>query len=94
MSQCLYITFSLGNSDKLLHAIIQKKARSLCIEGTAPALNGDGKIIRISACGPKDSMEDFLDVLHKEAARESIKNMEIEPFIKEKDFRGVFRVIE
>lgn len=94
MSQCLYITFSLGNSDKLLHSIIQKKARALGIEGTAQALNGDGKTIKISACGPKDSMEDFIDVLHKEVAREAIRNMEIEPFIKEKDFRGVFRVIE
>ncbi|MEX0939819.1 MAG: acylphosphatase [Candidatus Babeliales bacterium] len=94
MSQCLHITFSLEESKKFLQNIVQKKARLLGIEGTAQIVNGNGSSVRVLACGPKDVMEDFIEALHKEVAKETIKDIEIEPFLKEKDFRGVFRVIE
>jgi len=77
-----------------LHSVIQKKARSLGLEGTVRVYSNGEKSIKLVACGQKDAMEDFVDLLHKEAAKDSIKEMEIEPFLKEKDFRGVFRVIE
>lgn len=94
MSRCLHITFSLDGPQKFLHNGIQKFARSLNLEGTVQVVNGNGRAVKLLVCGQRDAMDDFLDFLHKEAARDAIQNMEIEPFIKERDFRGVFRVIE
>ena len=94
MSRCLHITFSIDLPQKFLHNGIQKFARTLGLEGTVQVLNGAGKEIRLLVCGERDSVDDLLDFLHKEAAKEAIKNMEVEPFIKERDFRGVFRIIE
>lgn len=94
MSQCLFITFSLVSSKDFLHDVIQKKARSLGIEGTVRIENDNGKFIKILACGSRDAMQELIDELHAQAAKDAITNIEIEPFIKEKDFRGVFRVIE
>ena len=93
MSQCLHIKFSLDGSKKVLHNF-QKYARALDLEGTVQVINGQGKEVKLLACGAKDAMEDFLDLLHEDAAKDLIQDIEIEPFIKEKDFRGVFRVIE
>jgi acylphosphatase len=94
MSQCLHITFLMEAPKTFLHSVIQKKARALGIEGTVRVYSNGEKSITLIACGQKEAMDDFVDLLHKEAAKESIKDMEIEPFIKEKDFRGVFRIIE
>ncbi len=94
MSQCLHITFMLSNSKKFLQGVVQKHAKTLGLEGTVQVINGEGKSVKVLACGPREAIDDFVDVLHNEASKESIKNIEIEPFIKERDFRGVFRVIE
>jgi acylphosphatase len=94
MSRCLHITFWIDAPQKFLHNGIQKFARTLGLEGTVQVANGGGKLIKLLVCGERDSMDDFLDFLHKEVAKDAIKNMEIEPFIKERDFRGVFRIIE
>ena len=94
MSQCLHITFFLDGPKNFLHSVVQKQARTLGLEGTVQVVNGQGKSVKILACGGRESIDDFVDLLHKEAARDAIKDIEIEPFIKEKDFRGVFRVIE
>jgi acylphosphatase len=90
MMQCLRITFPHNDSTDFLHTFIQKNARSLEIEGTAQLVANHIKIV---ACGTKDAIDAFLDFLHKEAAKKSI-DLEIEPFLKDKDYRGVFRIIE
>lgn len=92
MNQCLFITFSMDLPQDFLHTIIQKKARALHIEGLAQTITNNK--VRIIACGPKEAIDDFVDLLHKEAAHKAIENIEIEPFLKDKDYRGVFRVIE
>jgi len=75
-----------------MHDVIQKHARTLAIEGTVAIEEKD--TIKIIICGQKEAIDKFVDALHKELAKISPKNLEIEPFIKEKDYRGVFRVIE
>lgn len=94
MNQCLHITFILDSSKEFLHAVVLKEARSLGIEGIAQMISNDVKQVKVIACGDRESVEEFLDILHNELARDSIKDLEVEPFLKEKDFRGVFRVIE
>jgi acylphosphatase len=91
MSQCLYVSFEGKNAKKLVQAV-QKKARELSLEGTAQTQTERKVLIMI--CGTKENMNDFVDLLHKEMAKKTIENLQIEPFLKTRDYRGVFRVIE
>lgn len=76
-----------------LRTVIQKHAKNLDIEGIAQAINSSKKV-RIIACGIKDSVDDFIDILHKNFSEHAIQDVEIEPFIRDKDYRSVFRIIE
>lgn len=91
MAQCLRIRF-LGNvTDAFLHNCVQKTAKKLALEGTAQI---DNNAILIVVCGVKEAINQFVDVIHKELSKKTTEEFEIEPFIKEKDYRGVFRIIE
>jgi acylphosphatase len=92
MNKCLKITFTLLLKKDFLQEVIQKLAQQHSIEGLAQVI--DQKKIKILACGAKDNIEAFLDAIHKEAVRYSMSDIEVEPFLKEKNYRGVFRIIE
>lgn len=92
MAQCLRIRFLCKVSDAFLQNCIQKNAKKLDLEGTAQI---DDNAILIVVCGSKDSINQFVDVLHNEInTKLAAESIEIEPFIKEKDYRGVFRIIQ
>ncbi len=91
MAQCLRIRFLCNVSEAFLHNCVQKNAKKLSLEGTAQI---DNNAILIVVCGLKDPINQFVDVLHKEMSKKSAEAIEIEPFIKERDYRGVFRIIE
>ena len=94
MVQCLRIFFSIVLPKKLLHNI-QKKAKDLKLEGTVQTSYHEERAdLRIVVCGSKQAIDDFIDYLHVEISEQAILPLEIEPFIKDKDFRGVFRIIE
>lgn len=94
MVQCLKIFFSIMLSKTLLPNI-QKKAKDLNLEGTVQTTHhAEHSDLRIVVCGSKKSIDDFIDFLHLEIADKVISSAEIEPFIKDRDFRGVFRIIE
>ncbi len=80
-----------GNKDTL-RPLVQKLADKLSLEGVVQPVT-DTKL-RIVACGSKNGMDDFLDALHDKLADGAIDTIEIEPFLKDRDYRGVFRVIE
>jgi acylphosphatase len=92
MNKCLKITFSGKFPEDFFHTFIQKHAKKLNIEGTVQLLQD--ATVKIMVCGKKEAVDSFLEVLHKGAAGVLLDNIEIEPFLKEKDYRGVFRVIE
>lgn len=92
MSQCLKITFFLDVPKNFLKNIVQKNARDLRLEGTAQILSE--KQVKIIICGQKDLIDKFVDALHRDLAEYSMESLEIEPFIKDKDYRGAFRIIE
>ena len=93
MSQCLHITFTSQKNYSALQETILKKARSLGIEGFAQA-NTANNTVKVIACGAKNSLEKFVDFLHQESSKDALSDISIEPTLKERDFRGVFRVIE
>ncbi len=92
MSQCLRIVFTMDVPQDFLHRFVKKSARDLDLEGTAQL--EQEKTVKIVACGKKESIEAFLDMLHEKGAKHFLDIFEIEPFIKNRDYRGVFRIIE
>jgi len=92
MKKCLKITFISVNTEGLLHEFIQKNARMLHLEGTVQVVEPDG--ISIVACGSKDNIDAFLDIIHQGFGTYIPENISVEPFLKEKDYRGIFRILE
>ena len=91
MNQCLRITLKGIVPEGFLHSFVQKHARKLRLEGTAQSVEDD---VRIVVYGDRDDVSDFLDFMHKGSTAYKPNDIEIEPFLKVKDYRGVFRVIE
>lgn len=99
MNKCLRIIVTAKFSDDLLHSFIHKSAKSLRLEGTAQIIDAQIKDIQnkkvlISVCGETDDLDEFIDILHKGTKGFDLKGIEVEPFLKDKDYRSVFRVIE
>lgn len=91
MNKCIRVILQLTQKDIFL-GNVQKNARKLGLEGFAQSL-ADEKV-KIIACGDKDSIDQFVDFLHKESAHAQAPSIEVEPFVKDKEYRGVFRLIE
>jgi acylphosphatase len=92
MNKCLRIVvFGALNAD-FLDSFVQKTARQYGLEGTGRFIE-DGQAL-IVVCGEKDKVDEFLDMLHKGAAKWTFDDVEVEPFLRDKDYRGVFRIIE
>jgi len=94
MNKCLKITFSKSNiPSNFLRSVVRKHAQKLDIEGIAQVVPVDKKVC-IIACGLKAAVDSFVDFLHKCFLEFSIQDIEIEPFVRDKDYRNVFRIIE
>lgn len=93
MYKCLKITFSGSIPEGFLHNFIQQEAKKLNLEGMVQFFPSENRI-KIIVCGGKDSVDDFVDALHRGTVKLATQNIQIEPFLKDRDYRGVFRVIE
>jgi acylphosphatase len=91
MNQCFKISFSGRLPKNFLENTIQKNAKKLGIEGTVRLV--DAKTVQMMVCGTKEQLDHFLDLIHKSDIPE-LTDLMIEPFLKIKDYRGVFRIIE
>ena len=76
--------------ENFLSDIVQEAARRMRLEGTGQK---DDNHVRINVCGNKEAIDNFLDFLHQGSLSWELKKIEIEPFLNEKDYRGVFRII-
>lgn len=92
MYKCIKITFSAELPNGFLQKSIQKNARKLEIEGVAQLLMDN--FVKIVVCGSIEQVDTFLDLVYKEIAAIQLDELQVEPFLKDKDYRGVFRVIE
>lgn len=92
MYKCLKITFTAQLPKGFLQQSVQKNARDLSIEGVAQLLMDD--FVKIIICGPLEHVDDFLDHLYDEINEIDLQELQVEPFVKDRDFRGVFRVLE
>lgn len=93
MNQCLRITFEVpGEQRQTIRLLIQQEAKKFFLEGTVRIMPGFS--LKVIACGDKNKMDMFLDSVLKEIEKLRCDRLEIEPFLKDRDYRGVFRVIE
>ena len=94
MNKCLKITFHGDLPKSFLKSVVQKHAQKLSLEGTVQRVHSDGLVTRVIACGTKDAIDDFLDLLYKGVTEAEFNGIEVEPVLKDRDYRGVFRIIE
>lgn len=92
MNQCIRIMIIIEGQKESLHSLVKKYALECALEGMVQAIS-DTKV-RVVACGNRDNVDKFIDALHKGVSEKLIDNLEVEPFMKDRDYRGVFRVIE
>lgn len=92
MYKCLKITFSADLPKGFLQRVIQQNARKLDVEGVAQLLMDN--FVKIIVCGSMGQVDTFLDLLYKEVNAVDLNEFQVEPFLKDKDYRGVFRVLE
>lgn len=94
MYKGLRITFSASHVPKqFLRSFVQSKAQQLELEGMAQLVKTE-EVIRIFVFGVKEKVDAFVDCLHKDSEKFSLDSLEVEPSIKNKDYRGVFRIVE
>ncbi len=70
---------------------VQKHAHRLQIEGTIQNLPDESVVILAS--GPADNLDQFIDYLYKGSGKSKVENLEVEPLLNGKTFRGVFRIL-
>jgi acylphosphatase len=92
MNKCIAITLEGNLPSGFLNNKVLKSARECRIEGVAHKIGKN--TIKILACGTVETIDDFLDILHKDLSSIEIQNFDVLPFLKDKDYRGVFRIIE
>lgn len=93
MKKCLKIVLRELKSPEGLIQDIQKKGTKLILEGTIQYIASEREL-RIIVCGIKDAVDALVDAIHKQSALLNLSAPDIEPFVKTKDYRGAFRIIE
>ncbi len=91
MRKCLKIKVMGNVQGNSYRSYIQKTAQKHGVEGIVQG--AEDSSILIYACGYSDKLDMFIDDLYRGNAEGGIKGLIAEPFVKEKDFRGVFRII-
>lgn len=91
MKQCIKITVTGHVQSVSYKEFIQKQAQKLHIEGTLQDYEDED--IVIIASGQAENLDELIDHVYKGTSDIKIRDVIIEPFINEKNFRGVFRVI-
>jgi len=95
MKKCVKIVCSPQNTaikKGFMHEFLQEYARKHSLEGHAQLLASG--IVTAVVVGEKDSVDVFIDLLHRDAEKWELAGIEVEPMSKDRDYRGIFRVIE
>jgi acylphosphatase len=90
--RCIKIFILTKSDENFLTSFVKKKAESFKLEGIARKV--DKGSYDILVCGDDDSLDFFLDELYRGTKSFKPDFLEVEAFLKDRDFRGVFRVIE
>lgn len=92
MNRCMRITCVAEKGQTGLHTFVQQYAKEFSLEGMVQPITETR--VRVIVCGEQNAIEEFLDALHHGTVERMLDVLEVEPFLKDRDYRGVFRVIE
>jgi len=92
MKKCIKVQFSTKNPQDFLKQVVPVAIKNFRVEGFVQVL--DMGIVQIFMCASQEELDNFLDLIYENIDRYSLENIEVEPFLKDRDFRGVFRVVE
>ena len=91
MNQCIRITFYIGEIKGFLDNFVQKYARKFDLQGVAHLMAENQ--VRIVVCSNSENIDNFIDKIYEASAKYKLDDIQMESFVREKDFRGVFRVV-
>jgi acylphosphatase len=90
MRKCLIIKVTGNVQTEAYKTAIQKSAQALNIEGT---IQNQENGVLVYACGLSDNLDKFTDTFYSATDKSKIKDITTEPFVSEKGYRNVFRII-
>ena len=90
--KCIKISIVTKSDEKFLSNFVKKKAENFDLEGIAKKMGKSQYDILV--CGDDEDLDLFLDELYRGSKDFKPDFLEVESFLKDRDFRGVFRVIE
>jgi len=91
MDQNLMITLIVGKAKDFLDEFVKKYANKYGLEGSARLVSANQ--VKLVICGDSDKVDDFIDHLYKNFEKYEIEDISVEPYFRERDYRGIFRVI-
>lgn len=92
MKKCIKVQFSAKNPQEFLKHVMPTGIKNYKVEGFAQVV--DSQKVQIFMCAEQQELDNFLDLIYENIDRYILENIEVEPFLKDRDFRGVFRVVE
>ncbi|MFS8506716.1 MAG: acylphosphatase [Candidatus Babeliales bacterium] len=92
MNRCMRIMCMVEDGKDGIHTFVQQYAQKFLLEGLIQPVNATH--VRVIVCGQREAIENFIDALHHGVVEKMIRGIEMEPIFKDRDYRGVFRVIE
>ena len=89
--RCVKVVFDVKTYQSVLLEKIQSEAHARALEGCLIVHHPN--TIKIVVCGTGDAVELFVDFIYAVMAAYEGNQMAVDAFLKDKDYRGVFRVI-
>ena len=91
MDQNLMVTLIVGKAKSFLDEFAKKYANTYGLEGSARLVSE--KQVKLIICGDSDRVDDFISLLYQNFEKYKIEDISVEPYFRERDYRGIFRVI-
>jgi hypothetical protein len=92
VEKCLKILFNADVAKAGLQKVLQTCTKKVAVEGVAQMFAENN--IRIIVCGSVENVDIFIDLMYQELGKANIEEPVIEPFLKDRDYRGIFRIVE
>jgi len=92
MKKCIKVQFHAKNPKDFLKKVIPPGIKNSKVEGVAQAI--DHQTVQVFICAEQEDLDNFLDLIYENIDQYILEGIEVEPFLKDRDFRGVFRIVE
>lgn len=91
MSRCLKVLIKINDWRPEFSHDIQRQAQKTKVEGQIQLINPQQ--LKLIVCGKNDQLDEFIDYIFDLFISSGVSIEALEPFLKERDYRGIFRII-